>query len=257
MDATGDPVHMTHLGGLYLGVGRTDLALRYYRMAERLGHAWAYVCLGDIWHDGKAGQKDLKKAFEYYVKAADAGNINAAYLAADMYKNGEYVSKDYDRYCSIIEDLCGKVKDEDWISDVPVEEVLVRLGEIRASQGREDEAIKILMDAREILTQELQYVPAMTGTMERVINDLYELIEFDPSDSDLFDLFYLLKTPRKVRFRNDGQVYEVESFREGDEITVSFDGRWFRSVKEFFEKAFIGEDLPAAIADEFYGWEVL
>lgn len=62
----------------------------------------AYECLGYIWYYGRTGERDYKKAFEYFSKMMDKGNLVAEYKVADMYKNGYYVDKDQNKYENMI-----------------------------------------------------------------------------------------------------------------------------------------------------------
>ena len=94
-----DPHDMMELGGWYYDRRRFDLALKYYEMASAYNIDAADECLGYIWYYGRTGEVDYKKAFEYYSKAAKRGDTVAEYKVADMYKNGYYVEKDYDKYC--------------------------------------------------------------------------------------------------------------------------------------------------------------
>lgn len=99
------PQDMMYLGGVYYEMRRFDLALKYYEMAAAYDYDEAYECLGYIWYYGRTGEKDYKKAFEYFSKMMDKGNLVAAYKVADMYKNGYYVKQNQVMYEKIIEDL--------------------------------------------------------------------------------------------------------------------------------------------------------
>ena len=257
IEETHDPRDMMHLGGIYYDDRRFDLALKYYEMAAAYDHTEAYECLGYIWYYGRTGVTDYKKAFEYYSKAAKRGNTVAAYKVADMYKNGYYVEKDYDKYCKTIERLYRKVRNASWTSE-PLPEIFLRLSVIRREQGRTDDAIKLLIDAREVLEMSLEYNPFFGSlrNMEWAINDFYQLTEIDYSDLGLFDLYYLLKQPCKVSFRYEGIKFEVESAEEDGMMTVRFGDRWYRSVRDFFDSACIGDDRVATLADYIYEMEV-
>lgn len=258
IEETHDPKHMMHLGGIYYDDRRYDLALKYYEMAATFDYTEAYECLGYIWYYGRTGEVDYKKAFEYYSKAADRGNTIAAYKIADMYKNGYYVEQDYDKYCETIERLYHEVKYDNWM-DEPLPEIFLRLSVIRREQGRIDDAIKLLINARAALEVELEYNPFF-GTlrnMEWAINDFYELTEIDYSDLRLFDLYYLLKKPCKVKFKYENAEFEIESFKEDGMITVKFGDKWYRSVREFFDHACIGDDRVATLSGYIYDMEVI
>ncbi len=126
-----DPRDMMWLGGYYYEQRHFDLALKYYEMARSYDYDEAYECLGYIWYYGRTGEKDYKKAYEYFSRLMDKGNPVAAYKVADMYKNGYYVEKDYQRYVEIIVDLYdNKVRRWRSVGD-PFPELSVRLAGIR------------------------------------------------------------------------------------------------------------------------------
>jgi len=94
-------------------------------------------------------------------------------------------------------------------------------------------------------------------TKQYMIDDLYELIEFDEEYFDFFDLYYLLRTPHKVSFIYEGNEQSLESVLEGNECTVCFNGKWFRSRDDFFKDACIGDVKLTALYDDVYGFEIL
>ena len=52
--------------------------------------------------------------------------------------------------------------------------------------------------------------------MKWLIDDLYELIEFDRDTFDFYDLYYLLKTPHKIRFFCRDKEMQLESSMENE-----------------------------------------
>ena len=196
-----DPADMMYLGGYYYENKRFDLALKYYEMAAIFDYDPAYECLAYIWYYGRTGQKDFRKAYEYFSKLKEKGNPVAAYKVADMYRNGYYVEKDQQKYEEIIEDLYPEVKDMNNVFD-PVPEVFTRLARIRTAQGKKDEAVDLYLYSKDFLAQRIRY-NAFFGNlniMKWLIDDLYELIDFDEGFFDFFDMFYLLKSPHKISF---------------------------------------------------------
>ena len=61
-----DPRDMMYLGGYYYEQKKFDLALKYYEMAASFDYDPAYECLGYVWYYGRTGERDFKKAFEYF-----------------------------------------------------------------------------------------------------------------------------------------------------------------------------------------------
>ena len=257
IEETHDPEYMMNLGGIYYEDKQFDLALKYYEMAAAYDYDTAYECLGYIWYYGRTGEVDYKKAFENYSKAAEVGNLTATYKVADMYKNGYYVEKDYGKYCRIIESLYPRVKHSDWLND-PLPEVSMRLARIRKEQGRNDEAVELLLEARPFLAERIMYNPFFgdLNNMEWLIRDLYELIECDTSDLKLYDLHYVLKTPCKVTFMYNNKKYEVESVNDNGNMSIRFGKKWYRSIKDFFAEASIGGKKLVTIPFDLYDFEV-
>ena len=258
IETENDPRFMMELGGYYYGVRKFDLALRYYEMAADLDYLEAYSCLGYVWYYGRTGVKDYKRAFEYFSKCKEKGDMVAAYKIADMYRNGYYVQKDMSKYKSIIEGLYRKVRRHDDLN-APIPEIYTRLAKIRLDEDRIDEAVDLYIQAKFFLSQRISYNSFFgnLNIMDWLVNDLYQIIDFDDTDFDLFDLYYLMKNPVKVIFRYEQKKYTVESFQEDEACTVKFQDRWFRSVSDFISKAMINGESLTAINRLLYGFEVI
>ncbi len=252
------PQDMMYLGGVYYEMKRFDLALKYYEMAASYDYDEAYECLGYIWYYGRTGERDYKKAFEYFSKMMDKGNLVATYKVADMYKNGYYVKKDKDKYEEMIEKLYSNVSKCRNLFD-PVPEVYTRLARIRKEHGQIEDAVSLYLRAKDFLAQRIRY-NAFFGNlniMKWLIDDLYELIEFDNEYFDFYDMYYLLKKPHRIRFEYEDNEYQIESVIEGNECTVKFENKWFHSRDDFFMDAYIDDAKLTTIYDELYGFEVL
>lgn len=255
---TKDPDAMLSLGGYYYDKRNFDLALKYYEMAAEYKNPSAYQGLAYIWYYGRTGTRDYEKAFKYYKLAKDAGSIAAAYKLADMYKNGYYVEKDYGKYCEIIEDLYPKVKTSTYLGD-PLPEIFTRLAGIRAGQGNIGDAVQLYCYAKDFLAQRISYNSffGYLNIMMWLEDDLYKLIEFDNEDFDFYDLYYLAKSPVKVRFYYDDKEQLWESVEEDGELVIHFNDKWYKTRSDFFAKAQI-DDLPLThIYDALYGFEVI
>lgn len=209
---TKNPEYMVELGGWYYEQRQFDLAEEYYLMAASLEYVDAYECLGYIYYYGRVGQPDYKKAFHYYKLASDKGNLVAAYKLADMYKNGYYVSKDYSKYVEIIKSLYPLIQGATNTFD-PVPEIYSRLAKIYVEEGNEDQAIQLLLIAKEFQSQRLIYSQFFGDLtiMKYIVNDLYSLIQFDPNYMDLFDLYYALQKPCKVAIEILGEDHIIEA----------------------------------------------
>lgn len=258
IDELHDPSDMMWLGGYYYEKKLFDLALKYYEMAASYDYDYAYECLGYIWYYGRTGVKDYEKAFKYFSKMMEKGNLQATYKVADMYKNGYFVEKNQKKYEEMIEELYPKVKNCNNVFD-PVPEVYTRLARIRADQGNKREAVNLYFYAKDFLAQRIRF-NAFFGNlniMKWLIDDLYELIDFDPSFFDFYDCYYLLKTPHKITFTYNGEKQELISEQDGTECAVCFNGKWFHGRDEFYKEACIGDDKLTSLYRKFKNFKIV
>ncbi len=256
IEQTKNSGYMLELGGVYYERKDFDLALKYYEMSASFGNEEANICLGYIWYYGRTGTVDYRKAFEYYSGAPH--HINALYKVADMYKNGYYVEKDYDKYKEIIEDIYAhKIKHEKYY----IPEIYTRLAKIRSKEGRTDEAIKLYREARKELAFRI-FHNAFFGNvniMKWLVEDLYKLTGIDMDNIDLFDLFELLKKPIKIKFFCDSDEHEhiAEAVEEDGEVIINFDGKWYRTIDDLFMKAEIEGDRLVTLGYAVHDFEVI
>lgn len=93
--------------------------------------------------------------------------------------------------------------------------------------------------------------------MKWMTEDIYKLREFDTEGMWLYDLYFLLKTPKNVRFKLEETPHEVEAVEEDCAIVIRFDDRWFRTIDDFFQKAELDGELLTTRYEELYDFEVL
>ena len=225
--------------------------LKYYNMAADLDYIDAYECLGYIYYYGRVGDCDYKKAYHYFVKAANAGSLVSNYKVADMYKNGYYVDKDLDIYKRIIEKLYIKVKD---LCDphAPIPEIFIRLAGIRRDEGKKKEALSLLLNAKEYMAQRIAEFPFFGNItiMKNIIKDIYSIEELNYECIDLYDCFEVLKTPQKIKFDYHNETYTIKSLYENDHIIVYFNNHWYKSIADFITHAHINQQLLTCLYDE-------
>jgi tetratricopeptide (TPR) repeat protein len=259
IEETKDPDRMVELGGYYYEHRNFDLALKYYELAAEYNNLYAISNLGYIWYYGRTGERNYEKAFYYFDRARQMGDLIAAYKVADMYKNGYYVEQDREKYKSIIEELYPKVKNARRLNE-PLPEIFTRLAKIRSEEGDTKEALRLYDFARDFLAQRIQAHPFFgdLSIMKWMITDIYKLRPFDPEFIDLYDLYYLLTAPVKVRFTYEGETHEVEAAleTEGEPLAVRFDDKWFRTVDDFFQKAELDDELLTSCYEELFDFEV-
>ena len=258
IEETKDPDYMVELGGMYYEQRHFDLALKYYEMAAEYNNLYAISNLGYIWYYGRTGERNYEKAFYYFDRARQMGDMIAAYKVADMYKNGYYVEQDYEKYKTAIEELYPKVKNARRL-DAPLPEIFTRLARIRTEEGNTEDALRLYDIARDFLSQRIQAHPFFgdLNIMKWMIADIYKLRDFDRDSFGLYDLFYLLLAPISVRFFFDEEAHEVEAIREDEQLSIRFDTNWYRTVEDFFQKAELDGELITSRYEELYDFEVL
>ena len=70
-------------------IGRTLL-----EKAAEMGYVYAMTALGYLYHDDDYDGHDDEIAFEWFVKAATNGELEAGFMVGEFYDNGYYVEKD-------------------------------------------------------------------------------------------------------------------------------------------------------------------
>ena len=257
IEETKDTDYMVELGGFYYERRVFDKALKYYEMAYAYGNEWICEGLGYIWYYGRTGEVDYEKAFHYYSKAAELGNLRSRIKVADMYKNGYFVEKDYAKYTEIIEESKHLVENARYLNE-PFPEIYTRLARIRKEQKRYEEAADLYLQAKNFLAERILYTHFFgdRNVMKWLTEDLYTIIPFNETDFDLFDLYYLLKTPVTVTFRYESRKYAVRSTETEEGTAVEFEGKWFRTIDDFFAKAVINGKVLTDYYRDLYAFEV-
>ena len=258
IEETKDSNYMVELGAVYYEQKHFDLALKYYELAAEYDNLYAISNLGYVWYYGRTGERNYEKAFYYFDRARRMGDLIAAYKVADMYKNGYYVEKDQAKYKEIIEGLYPKVANARRL-DAPLPEVFTRLARIRSEEGQELAALTLYDLARDFLSQRIRMHPFFgdLNIMKWMIRDIYKLRPFNEKAFGLYDLYYLLQSPARVRFTFEGEPHEAEASMEGDQLAIRFDERWFRTVDDFFQKAELGGEMLTTLYEELFDFEIL
>ena len=250
-DITGESDFLVALGAEYYKRRMFDFALRYYELAAEKGNLSAVSNLGYIYYYGRTGEKDYEKAYHYFDKAWEMGDLTAAYKVADMYQNGYYVAKSEKKYRQIIEELYPLVRDTLDLS-APLPEIYTRLARIRAERGYTKEALSLFDDARAFLEKRIAAEPFFgdLSIMKYMIWDIYKLRQFNAADMSLYDLYHVLRLPCRVTFACHGAKHEVESVLSGAGMTIRYEGEVFASVDDFFELACADGQLLTSIYNE-------
>ena len=252
-----NPQAMLELGGYYYEKKYFDLALKYYEMAAEYKLPYAYEGLGYIWYYGRTDRRDFEKAFHYYSLAKEAGITEAAVKVADMYKNGYFVEQDYRKYKEIIEALYPKVRKAQTLGE-PVPEVFTRLAMILKEEGKISQAVRLLLEAKDFQAQRLGN-NAFFGDiniMKWLIDDLYEMIEFDTEDFDIFDCMWLLRGPAVIHFCYEGMSYVIRSTEENGDLSIHWQNEVYPDRDTFYAKAMLGKQRLMSLYDELYGFGV-
>jgi len=80
-------------------------AFEYFSKAADAGSAEGFSMLGTMYHLGQGVNHDLKKAAEFFEKAAELGSITGLYNLGNAYMGGLGVEQDYEDAINCFEDI--------------------------------------------------------------------------------------------------------------------------------------------------------
>lgn len=253
---SGDSIAMFNLAAHYYEQQNYELALKYFEMADACGEPFAAEYIGDIWYHGYTGETDYEKAFRCYSRMA-RHYTPSTFKLADMYRYGQYVEQDYEKYCLIIEDMYEYLK----TVGLPQCEadVDMRMAEILLKRGQTADAAELFRVARSELASRMSGMPSVEDLrlMEKIIFFLDTVLPLHEEPLDIFDLYTLLKAPAAVAFFNQDTGYVVRSEEDADGIGIRFQGQWYSSVEEFFRKAKVGELHLIQLREQLTGFKVI
>ncbi len=249
-----------------------------------LGYIWYYGRLGvrdyeKAYHSfakaielltGRSMNSDtfwtLDKKVKLHNKDEYDQYINAAYKLADMYRYGLYVEESWEHFVFLIRQLYDMTCSHDMNFADHMPEISLRMADVllaeQASEAagkqttgisaKKKEALDILNRAKDYMAIRLDFSRFFGdfSVMKSIVRKIYSLTEFVSEKADLYDLYYVLQTPCRVRFLCDETAHEVLSEREGQEIVVCLDGIWYHTIDDFMMKGKIdGRSIPDANID--------
>ncbi len=192
----------------------------------------------DLLHEGRLAPPDLKGAYDLYVHAARTGSLRAALMVARAFRDGWLAPPDLDRYAEIVQSLyefCANYDAEYTLFALP--EVVFELSRIEEKHGNTEKAIEFCLHWKEMSLMCACNTCYPSKYDEQIVLQLYRLTEFEPSEMDLLDLFYVLRSPCKARIFLEGDTeIEVEAVRYEDEVIVKCGEFYFRDTSDFFKK---------------------
>ncbi|MBQ7244400.1 MAG: sel1 repeat family protein, partial [Bacilli bacterium] len=245
---------MCSLGGHYYGLKKYDLAEKYYLMAFDHHAFYAATGLGFIYYYGRVRQPDYEKAFFYFSKAKEEGDLEAAMKLADMVHNGYGTEKDDVKYKAMLLEIFDKVKDTQDLFD-PYPEVAHRLASIYIEEGHGEDATTMLRRGKLIITQRIRYSPFWGNFIvaRRLITLFYQLIPLDPNTLDFFDLFSYLASPKAVMLYYGSRTYRIESLIDEGALRVHCGDSYYKSIEDFLTNAlFEGKHTYVIDYDDYY-----
>lgn len=259
IDTENDAGIMLSLGGFYYGKEKYSLAEKYYLMAHKAGDKDAAGGLGFIYYYGRTGERDYKKAFYYFDIARKTGDLEAAMKIADMYHNGYGTEKDDSKYKEILLELHQKLENSDQLFD-PVPEINHRLADVYIEEGNPEDAIPLLIKGFSFIRQRIRYNPFWGNYIvcRRTINLIYKICEFDETNMNFYDLFYLMQKPIEVKLIYNGKKYLISSLYDEDKIIVKCGEKYYKSVEDFLIKAMFDNKHTNVIDyEDYYQLEIV
>lgn len=95
------------LAQAYSREGNEKKAFEYYMTAAEIGYAPAYYNVAKAYLNGDGVKRDFEKAFEWFLKAADSGDTYAKLKLAECYKRGAGCEKDYAAAMALYQQVAG------------------------------------------------------------------------------------------------------------------------------------------------------
>ena len=190
---------------------------------------------GGLTCQGRLGKPDLKAAYDYYVHAARIGSLRAGLAVATAIRDGWVNAPDYGSYEKIVKSIYDfYIRNNAAGALCALPEIYLELSHIEEKHGNTEKAISYCLEWKSWnIFQYIDYYEIV----EKIILQLYKLTEFNPSDIDLTDLFYILKRPCKVEiYLEDGGFIEVDALKYGDEVIIKCGGRYYRNAVDFFKR---------------------
>jgi hypothetical protein len=164
-----------------------------------------------------------------------------------MFKNGLYVKRNYNKYVKMIESIVEDFINAGGENILPcIDFAFVELAKIFKEKGDNEQSLKYAFKAKE-LNDARRYNFLEVTKMPEILDIIYSLIPFDKDNMDIYDLLYLLKQPAKAKIFAHGKEYNVESFNLNGYCMVKFNDKYYKNIKEFFNKAIIDDK-------KFYKW---
>ena len=196
-------------------------AVEWYQRAARQGDARAQGNLGVMYHTGKGVMPDLEKAKELYEKAADQGNAQAQSNLGVMYAKGDGVTQDYEKAVQWFQ----KAADQGF---VPAQAALKKLTQkqlIRAplSSFAFSEYCRADSDVG---------CAGVYGVFKVVAHAHAELREMAPFCQlcQLIKIAFALTDGRQTHQPHDWQVGGAHGINEGGVASLGCDSRFFASL---------------------------
>lgn len=270
IDAFHRPYDMHNLAFHYAEERHFDLYQKYLELSAEYGYCPAYESLGYLWYYGQNGTVDYEKAYFYFRKGAECADdymrISCEYKIADMYRYGYFVEKDEARYRDMIKRLYYEISHPEELDSLidmefyPMPGVIFRMAEIKAAEGKNREALKLLGEAKVQIAEDIKGNPSWWGNLEEM-ESVVMLIHKIPGGSracgtDLYDLFCLSRDGLGLSFVYNGIRFTAECVREGRSTVIKFNNKWYRDINSFFEKAKIGGRPLTALYGDLIDYEI-
>lgn len=283
-----NPMLFDRAGDLLKKYGQYDKVLDYYNKAIKRGYAQANEDLGELYYEGNTPLgKDYKKAFEYFTLASKTGlegdgtyespyvdvHFDAKFNLAEMYLEGYYVGKDFNKFTEIINEIAKELDDlyeenAEYYCQFYYEErskVTLQLGLICLENDDMNGWVDNTRMSADILLSHIitmgdEYDKDDLDTFDRTMDYLYDVVEkHNLTKMDLLDALHYVKTPIKLAFNYYGKKYYIDSSVDKDgQLTILFNKRMtFHSMTEMYEKAKIGKKKFSNIAGETYYWSAI
>ncbi|MBQ9387185.1 MAG: sel1 repeat family protein [Lachnospiraceae bacterium] len=261
------------LSGYYYQRHNFILSKKYLEMLAGEGETSGSVWQGYIWQEGYLGKTDYKKALEYFLEAAEKGDVLGYCKLAEMVGKGYGIDQDYEMYRTLVEKNYEVVRRE---IDNPLASTalaMVQLAEIKTKEKKKYEAMDLYGEAVDHQKNFTCAFPVVDNIrlLRTIIYRLYKMGEykkdryccptywwFSPESYELcwlngigsqldFDYCATCDECGDCKNRKERKHF-FEVVRVNRRKAINFDGKLYRDMEDFWSNAAIGRHRMTSIA---------
>ena len=255
---------MRECGNVMVYYKKYDLAKRFYDMVIKFDKdskkalsesTFAHVELGDLYKNHHVCDNNYSLAFDHYALASTYGNELAKERIADMYKDGLYVKKDYNRYVEMITKLYESSSKEN-ILDLSI---CQKMAEIKYNQKDYKACADIIRHFEVGSGFSRINILSISDDIKCIlkIHKLkYKLKMINEKEFDIFSIDALTDKHQVFSFKYRNRKYELKYIKQDKSGFYEFMGIRYNTLTDFIIKAKIQDKTIIEVMESFTNYRV-